>query len=85
VAFYKDPAAKSAIRPIGIWITWRRIASAHAIMISTHTVLAYIVLSQLAIGLKAGIDIINTTMQVHADRYLSTTVPSRALSSYWTR
>jgi len=84
VAFYKDATDTTAIRPIGIGTAWRRIASAHAIMVSKDRIATFLAPSQLAIGLNAGMDIITTTMQVHADRYLSHTAtptnkPSRAI------
>jgi len=54
-----------------IGTVWRRIASANVIMV-LRDITTYLAPSQLVIGLNAGlVDIITTTMQVHADQYLS--------------
>jgi len=79
VSFYKKEGDPDAIRPIGIGIAWRRIATAHAVMVSKDHIASHLAPSQFAIGYNAGIEIITQTMQLQAERYLptnpTTTIP----------
>jgi len=78
VSFYKDPPTCQAIRPIGIGVAWRRIATAHAMSISRDVIAVHLAPHQFAIGLHAGLDFVAHTMQTQAERYLSLP-PSRAI------
>ena len=77
VAFYKDSPLCTAVRPIGIGVAWRRIATAHAMQVSRDDIAAHLSPHQFAIGLHSGLDFITHTMQTQAERYL-TNPPSEA-------
>jgi len=83
-SLFKDPTDTNAIRPIGIGVAWRRIATAHAVSVSKDKIASYLLPTQFAIGINGGIDLITHTMQIQADRYLSrntsnTLPPTRAI------
>ena len=71
VSFYKDPPACQAIRPIGIGVAWRRLATAHAMAVSRDAIAAHLAPHQFAIGLHSGLDFVAHTMQSQVQRYLT--------------
>jgi len=71
VSFYKDPPTCEAIRPIGIGVAWRRIATAHAMAISRDAIAAHLAPHQFAIGIHGGLDFVAHTMQTQVERYLT--------------
>ena len=84
VCFYKDPPKCEAVRPIGIGVAWRRVATAHAMSVSRDAIATYLSPHQFAIGLNAGLDFVTHTMQTQVDRYItepptSSNPPSRAI------
>jgi len=77
VSFYKDPPQCTAIRPIGIGVAWRRVATAHAMLVSRDDIATHLSPHQFAIGLHSGLDFITHTMQTQVERYI-TNQPSHA-------
>jgi len=58
VSFYKYPPTCKAIRPIGIGVRWRRIATAHTMAVSRDSIAAHLAHHQFTIGLHAGLDFV---------------------------
>jgi len=84
VSFYKKPPSLEDIRPIGIGIAWRRLASAHAVNVTRDSAATYLAPTQFAIGLSSGMDFITHTVETQVQRFItkspsSTSPPSRVL------
>jgi len=77
VSFYKKPPSTIEVRPIGIGVAWRRIASAHAVNMTKDVAAQYLAPSQFAIGLSAGLDFVTHMTQTQVERYISKPITSR--------
>ena len=71
LALHKDEDDPTQLRPIGIAVALRRVASAHIAKCSSPHLAAFLCPMQYGIGIKGGVELLSTAMTIECEKFLA--------------